>query len=50
MHHVRVRPGPLLTGRSGFHGIDLLRPVWHPQDLAPDGRQEWYPEVNYAKA
>ncbi len=28
-------------------GIDLLSPVWHLLDLTPDGRDDWYPRLQY---
>jgi len=28
-------------------GIDLLSPVWHLLDLTPNGRDDWYPSLNY---
>jgi predicted dithiol-disulfide oxidoreductase (DUF899 family) len=28
-------------------GIDLLSPVWHLLDLAPNGRGDWYPSLSY---
>jgi predicted dithiol-disulfide oxidoreductase (DUF899 family) len=29
-------------------GIDLLVPVWHLLDLTPEGRGDWYAELDYA--
>jgi predicted dithiol-disulfide oxidoreductase (DUF899 family) len=28
-------------------GIDLLSPVWHLLDLTPNGRDDWYPSLDY---
>ncbi|MER5183478.1 DUF899 family protein [Streptomyces sp. NPDC002896] len=28
-------------------GIDLLAPVWHLLDLTPQGRGDWYPNLDY---
>jgi predicted dithiol-disulfide oxidoreductase (DUF899 family) len=28
-------------------GIDLLAPVWHLLDLTPQGRDNWYPSLDY---
>jgi predicted dithiol-disulfide oxidoreductase (DUF899 family) len=28
-------------------GIDLFSPVWHLLDLTPDGRDDWYPKLQY---
>jgi predicted dithiol-disulfide oxidoreductase (DUF899 family) len=28
-------------------GIDLLSPVWHLLDLTPQGRDDWYPKLQY---
>ena len=28
-------------------GIDLLSPVWHLLDLTPNGRDDWYPKLQY---
>jgi predicted dithiol-disulfide oxidoreductase (DUF899 family) len=30
-------------------GIDLLCPVWHLLDLTPEGRDDWYAELEYGK-
>lgn len=28
-------------------GIDLLSPVWNLLDLTPQGRDDWYPGLDY---
>lgn len=33
-----------LMGEGEFRGIDLLSPMWHLQDLTPQGRQDWHPD------
>jgi predicted dithiol-disulfide oxidoreductase (DUF899 family) len=30
-------------------GIDLLSPVWHVLDLTPQGRGDWYAELQYSR-
>jgi len=31
-------------------GIDLLSPVWNLMDLTPEGRGDWYAELDYSAA
>jgi predicted dithiol-disulfide oxidoreductase (DUF899 family) len=28
-------------------GIDLLSPVWHLLDLTPQGRRDWFAQLDY---
>ena len=28
-------------------GLDLLCPVWHLLDLTPEGREDWYAQLEY---
>jgi predicted dithiol-disulfide oxidoreductase (DUF899 family) len=41
----RPRMGDAIQER----GIDLLVPVWHLLDLTPEGRGDWYAELEYAE-
>lgn len=39
---------PRMAEDIAERGIDLLSPVWHLLDLTPQGRGEWYPDLQYA--
>jgi len=32
---------------DNWRGVDLLSPVWHFQDLTPQGRGDWFPSLTY---
>ena len=38
---------PRLSGDIDQRGIDLLAPVWHLLDLTPQGRGDWYAQLDY---
>ena len=38
---------PRLADDIDERGIDLLAPVWHLLDLSPQGRDDWYPSLDY---
>lgn len=38
---------PRMSDDIDERGIDLLTPVWHLLDLTPQGRGDWYAELNY---
>ncbi len=40
---------PTMSDEIDQRGIDLLSPVWHFLDLTPQGRGEWYPELEYTE-
>lgn len=39
---------PRMSDDVDQRGIDLLCPVWHILDLTPQGRGDWYAELDYA--
>lgn len=38
---------PRMADEIDERGIDLLSPVWHLLDLTPNGRGDWYAELQY---
>lgn len=40
---------PAMSEAISERGIDLLSPVWHVLDLAPQGRGDWYAELEYSR-
>jgi predicted dithiol-disulfide oxidoreductase (DUF899 family) len=38
---------PRMAAEIDQRGIDLLSPVWHVLDLAPEGRGDWFGELEY---
>lgn len=38
---------PWFSEEIGQRGIDLLTPVWNLLDLTPQGRGDWYAELDY---
>jgi len=36
-----------MMGEGHFNGMDLLSPFWHFLDLAPEGREDFFPKTNY---
>jgi predicted dithiol-disulfide oxidoreductase (DUF899 family) len=40
---------PNMLNEIDQRGIDLLCPVWHVLDLTPEGRDDWYAELEYSK-
>ena len=38
---------PTMAGDIAQRGIDLLAPVWHILDLTPQGRDDWYAQLDY---
>jgi predicted dithiol-disulfide oxidoreductase (DUF899 family) len=38
---------PAMSADIPERGIDLLNPVWHVLDLTPQGRGDWYAELDY---
>lgn len=38
---------PRMSGDVDQRGIDLLAPVWHVLDLTPQGRGDWYAQLDY---
>jgi predicted dithiol-disulfide oxidoreductase (DUF899 family) len=38
---------PSMSAEVDQRGIDLLAPVWHLLDLTPQGRGDWYAELEY---
>jgi predicted dithiol-disulfide oxidoreductase (DUF899 family) len=40
---------PNMSDEIDQRGIDLLCPVWHVLDLTPEGRDDWYAELEYSK-
>ena len=38
---------PRMSAEIDQRGIDLLCPVWHFLDLTPQGRDDWYAELEY---
>jgi predicted dithiol-disulfide oxidoreductase (DUF899 family) len=41
---------PRMSDDIDQRGIDLLSPVWNLMDLTPEGRGDWYAELDYAKS
>jgi predicted dithiol-disulfide oxidoreductase (DUF899 family) len=41
---------PRMSNNIDQRGIDLLSPVWNLMDLTPEGRGDWYAELDYAKS
>jgi predicted dithiol-disulfide oxidoreductase (DUF899 family) len=39
--------GEALMAPGHFRGMDLLSPVWNLFDLLPEGRGEWWPQLEY---
>jgi predicted dithiol-disulfide oxidoreductase (DUF899 family) len=39
---------PAMSPEINQRGIDLLSPVWHLLDLTPEGRGDWYAQLDYA--
>jgi predicted dithiol-disulfide oxidoreductase (DUF899 family) len=39
---------PWLSEDINQRGVDLFSPVWHLLDLTPQGRDDWYPRLDYA--
>jgi predicted dithiol-disulfide oxidoreductase (DUF899 family) len=46
VHHSYSKGAQMADDRRE-RGIDLLSPVWHLLDLAPNGRGDWYPSLSY---
>lgn len=46
VRHVYSKGAQMADNRRE-RGIDLLSPVWHLLDLTPNGRDDWYPSLNY---
>ena len=44
-HHYTAHP--TMSEDIDQRGIDLLSPVWNVLDLTPQGRGDWYAELNY---
>ncbi len=40
---------PYLSDDIDQRGIDLLAPVWHILDLTPQGRGDWYAQLDYRR-
>ena len=40
---------PTMSEAISERGIDLLSPVWHVLDLTPQGRGDWYAELQYSR-
>jgi predicted dithiol-disulfide oxidoreductase (DUF899 family) len=38
---------PRMSDDIDQRGIDLLSPVWHLLDLTPQGRGDWYAQLDY---
>jgi predicted dithiol-disulfide oxidoreductase (DUF899 family) len=36
-----------MSGGIGQRGIDLLAPAWPILDLTPQGRGDWYAQLDY---
>ena len=43
----RYTAHPWMAEDINERGIDLLAPAWHVLDLTPEGRGEWYAELDY---
>lgn len=41
---------PAMSGEIDQRGLDLLAPVWHLLDLTPQGRGDWYAQLDYASS
>ncbi len=39
--------GGAIMGEDEYRGMDLLSPVWNYYDLLPEGRGEWFPQLDY---
>jgi predicted dithiol-disulfide oxidoreductase (DUF899 family) len=39
---------PTMSDDIAERGIDLLTPAWHVLDLTPQGRGDWYAQLDYA--
>ena len=48
MRHVYSKGAQMADDRRE-RGIDLLSPVWHVLDLTPQGRSDWYAELQYRR-
>jgi predicted dithiol-disulfide oxidoreductase (DUF899 family) len=46
VHHLYSKGAEMADDRRE-RGIDLLSPVWNLLDLTPNGRDDWYPSLNY---
>ncbi len=40
---------PYLSDDIDQRGIDLLTPAWHVLDLTPQGRGDWYAQLDYGR-
>jgi predicted dithiol-disulfide oxidoreductase (DUF899 family) len=40
---------PTMSDEINQRGIDLLTPAWHVLDLTPQGRGDWYAQLDYGK-
>ena len=40
---------PRMSPEIKERGIDLMSPIWHVLDLTPNGRGNWYSELEYTK-
>lgn len=40
---------PNMSDEIDQRGIDLICPVWHVLDLTPEGRDDWYAELEYGE-
>jgi len=40
---------PFTSYEINQRGIDLLAPVWHILDLTPQGRDDWYAQLDYGR-
>jgi predicted dithiol-disulfide oxidoreductase (DUF899 family) len=45
--HHRYTAHPTMSDTIDQRGIDLLAPVWHVLDLTPQGRGDWYAQLDY---
>lgn len=40
---------PWMSSDIKERGLDLLSPIWHMLDLTPQGRRDWYTQLEYPK-
>jgi len=48
LHH-SYSAHPRMAADVKERGIDLMSPIWHVLDLTPNGRGNWYSELEYTK-
>jgi predicted dithiol-disulfide oxidoreductase (DUF899 family) len=48
IHH-QYTAHPRMSAQIDQRGIDLLSPVWNVLDLTPQGRGDWYAELDYTR-